>query len=178
MFSQTRSLIRADRLFPTYLNRDAGHYEREYDDDEGAAMLRVRWPSLWLLGDLQKNIRATMHYDLRIYLHTDIEPGKYLLITDGPPPRVIRCTVMIDWHVQNPMRYTRSFSESPSRVSPYVVQLRTARTRPSQVLYSAYFPFAPQRGWYLLKNVVTKTEYEMFAQDDFQHEESRIYEPI
>ena len=177
VFSHTRNLLRSD-AFLAYLSRDSGHCEREYDDDQEAALLRVRWPTVWLLGDLQKNVRAIMHHDRRIYLHTDIEPGKYLLITDGAPPRVIRCTVMIDWHAQNPMRYARPFYESPSRVSPYVVHLRTARTRPSQVLYSAYFPFAPDHGWYILKGVDTQKEYEMFAQEDFQHTENRIYEPI
>ena len=178
MFSYTRCSQRADSAPNPYLSQDAGHMERDYDSDQQAALLRVRWPSVYLLGDLQKNVRAIMHHDRRIYLHTDIAPGNYLLITDGAPPRVIRCIVMIDWHVQNPMRYIRPFYESPSRVSPYVVQLRTTTSRPSQVLYTAYFPFAPDHGWYILKNVETKKEYEMYAQEDFQHCESRIYEPI
>ena len=75
--------------------------ERGYDDDQQAALLRVRWPLVYLLGDLQENVRAIMHHDRRIYLHTDIVLGNYLLIADGAPPRVIRCIVMIDWHAQN-----------------------------------------------------------------------------
>ena len=119
MFLYTRCLQRADTGSAPNPNisLDLGHMEREYGDDQQAALLRVRWPSVHLLGDLQKNVRAIMHHDRRIYLHTDIVPGKLLLITDGAPPRVIRCTVMIDWHAQIPMRYLRLSYESPSRVS-------------------------------------------------------------
>ena len=75
MFSYTRFLQRADSAPNPNTSLDMGHMKREYDDYQQAALLRVRWPSVYLLGDLQKNVRAIMHHDRRIYLHTDIVPG-------------------------------------------------------------------------------------------------------